>query len=933
MKKNTDGTEPCRVLDGLKDLFMVFSGGRVVYANGAATRLLGWTREQLLAKKVTELVAPPYDRTFSMRVKRLKAEGELFTRTAYRRRIGGPVTLNARYNISSISGRPCVLCVARQASKQDSRLDPGASGERYRRLIDGLRSEYFFFQHQPGRFFAYVSPSVKDVLGYTPEYFRRSYRRTLTSNPVNKGVISFTRGSVRGTQPKPYLVEARHKDGSIRWLEVANVPVRDEFGKVVSVEGIARDVTARVKSRQELDEYRKGLERLVEERSGELEAVFDRTPVLLLLLDKDLNVVRTNSPSRQGGLIGEVLRCVNARSGSCGLGRHCGSCPVRRAVSTTLRTGRPVNRSEAVLETAAGRKLYFLLSSSLIRKGGDVRLLLCCDDITLQKEAEASLRKAEEQRRLILSAAGDGIIGVDNNGEIMFMNEAAQAMLGWTMEELKGRNLHNVIHYKRPDGSPYPLEECPMFGAYTEKREMAAHDEMFWRRDGSGFYVRYSARPMFAGAEVNGAVVTFSDISERRRIETELRVNKERLQVYNAALTELGHGRKTATTDVDAAFREAAETAASALEADRVSVWLFNEDRSALVCRTMYDRASRSHSRGMALAAADYPSYFRLLEGERILVVDDAMSDFRVREFRDTYIRPNGVASLLEATIFSGDKTAGAICAERAGAPRPWGLDEQSLLGAVADFAALALSSAERARLESMKDFLTHTIVHDLKNPLSSIICAGEMLSAMKDKLPREQRDNLEILNAMAEEMRKMVSNILDINRIEEGKMPLRPDVFRPERLLKQAVESLKITVEHERKHIRLRASASAPAAYGDAGLLRRVLENLMANAIKFSPAGTDVEAGASASQGGGVEFYVRDHGPGIPEEYHERIFEKFVQLDDPSPRKWGGKGLGLAFCKLAVEAHGGSIRVESAPGKGSTFKFTLPPPRSARPE
>jgi NtrC-family two-component system sensor histidine kinase KinB len=248
------------------------------------------------------------------------------------------------------------------------------------------------------------------------------------------------------------------------------------------------------------------------------------------------------------------------------------------------------------------------------------------------------------------------------------------------------------------------------------------------------------------------------------------------------------------------------------------------------------------------------------------------------------------------------------------------------MIGALSDFAALAISSAERVKLEKMKDFLTHTIVHDLKNPLASVICAADLLSeGLRRKLSKEERESLDILMQQAEEMRRMISNILDINRMEEGKLKLNVSEFPAARLLEEAARTLKMAGGAENKRIRVRpVPRGLGPVRGDAELLRRVLENLLANALKFAPRGTVVETGAAAVPGG-AEFYVSDKGAGIPYEYHTRIFEKFVQLEDPGPRKWGGKGLGLAFCKQAVEAHGGRIRVESAPGEGSVFRFTVP--------
>ncbi|MCM2266343.1 MAG: PAS domain S-box protein [Elusimicrobiales bacterium] len=930
-RTRTDRGSETRILDSLKDLILVYGmDGRILYVNDTVCRTLGWERQFLLARSVADLVAAPYKKLLAERIKKLKTEGELTITTGYRRKNGGVFHAETRCDLTRMDGKPCVLCIARGIGHGEKALrELGEARARYRRLVEGLNGEYFFYQHDSKGVFTYVSPSIKNVLGYSQAKFLKHFTQYLSDNPLNKSVFLHTRESLKGNPQPPYRVETLHANGGRRWLEVFEIPVRDPSGRVVSIDGIAHDITAQVKNREELETYRSGLEKLVEERTAELKAVLDRTPVLIVLLDSRLRILRTNAPAQKGGLIGEVLRCVRARVGECGRGKACGSCQVRRAVVGTMNSGKPVSRLEAEMHTKNG-KAYFLLSTAVIETAGERQLLICLDDITQQKAAEESLRKSEGFRRLILSSVGDGIIGVDNRGKILFMNEAAESMLGWTLAELSGKNLHNVIHAKRPDGSPYPAEDCPMYAAYSGSKESVIQDEMLWRKDGTGFYVRYSARPMFSGGEASGAVITFSDMTERRLIETELRVTKERLRNHNAALTELGRGRAASGTDTKAAFREAVETAASALEADRVGLWLFNEDHSQLLCRSMYDKAVHAQADCPTLAAADYPAFFRLLERERMLVIDDARSDFRVRDLREGYIKPKNIASILCVAIASGQKVAGVLSAERFSRAAPWGPDEQSLLAAVADFAALAIASSEREKLAGMKDFLTHTIVHDLKNPLSSIIVAAQLLEEdFSAKMNPEQRETLRILNSLSLEMSGMVSNILDINRLEEGKMPLKAALFRPEKLLREAAAGLKMAAEQEKKKIRTRAASGLPELYGDMEMLRRVLDNLLMNAVKFAPPGTEIEAGASAGAEG-AEFFVRNLGPGIPPEYHARIFEKFVQIEDPSPRKWAGKGLGLAFCKLAVEAHGGRIWVESPEGRGVVFRFSIPFKRPA---
>ena len=133
-----------------------------------------------------------------------------------------------------------------------------------------------------------------------------------------------------------------------------------------------------------------------------------------------------------------------------------------------------------------------------------------------------AIRQSEEGKRLLLHAAGEGILGVDPTGRVTFVNPAALRMLGFAEEEMLGQSAHALIHHSRKDGSNYPVEDCPMYASYTKATENHVTDEFLWRKDGSGFPVEYSSMPIIRDGKVMGAVVTFKDITERKRAEEEL---------------------------------------------------------------------------------------------------------------------------------------------------------------------------------------------------------------------------------------------------------------------------------------------------------------------------------------------------------------------------------------------------------------------------
>ena len=165
--------------------------------------------------------------------------------------------------------------------------------------------------------------------------------------------------------------------------------------------------------------------------------------------------------------------------------------------------------------------------------GGETYYCGIIREITERKrmeEAQAEQVRLSTLQELILNSAGDGIYGIDVQGCTTFVNPAGARMLGWSKEELIGRPMHSTLHHSKADGTPYPAEECPVYAAVRGGRPYSVDEEVFWRKDGSCFPVEYISTPILEREAVVGAVVTFKDITDRKRMESALRESQERLQ-------------------------------------------------------------------------------------------------------------------------------------------------------------------------------------------------------------------------------------------------------------------------------------------------------------------------------------------------------------------------------------------------------------------
>jgi signal transduction histidine kinase len=249
-------------------------------------------------------------------------------------------------------------------------------------------------------------------------------------------------------------------------------------------------------------------------------------------------------------------------------------------------------------------------------------------------------------------------------------------------------------------------------------------------------------------------------------------------------------------------------------------------------------------------------------------------------------------------------------------------------------------SSFEKLKaLDVMKSNFLATVSHELRTPLTSIIGYAEMvMEGIGGKIPAGAKKHVELIVAKGEQLLELINSVLDMSKIESGRMELSIDRVALEEIVEDALNSVR--PQAQKKDVKLSSKVEgARDLLADKYKLRQILVNLLSNAVKFTPEAGRVKITARRTGGRGPEgrvvITVSDTGIGIPAEQQAKIFERFYQVDNSSTRQYGGTGLGLPIVRSFVEMHGGTIRVESEAGKGTTFVVEIPvtpPPRGSKP-
>jgi len=510
-------------------------------------------------------------------------------------------------------------------------------------------------------------------------------------------------------------------------------------------------------------------------------------------------------------------------------------------------------------------------------------------DITERKRMEAELEDSRRFLQSITDSMGEGVFSLDRNGFCTFLNPEAERLLGWSLEDLRGITLHDAVHYKDGQGRPVAGKDCTVLNTVRRGEIHRSETDHFVRRDGTIFPIAITAVPLREDGRIVGSVTVFQDITERQRMLTALQESEERLTV--------------------------------ALDASNTGLWDWNPVTDHAYFSDLWLGMLGYAPGELPGRGATWLELLHENDRDRVLAtLEDHVAgrapvyevEFRMRHKSGAWV---WIMSAGKVTDRDGD-----------GLPtRITGIHKDVTdRKRTEDELARAKEEADRANRQK-SDFLAN-MSHEIRTPMNAVIGLSHLM--MKTELTPRQRDYLDKIHASSRSLLGIINDILDFSKVEAGKLTIETIPFHIGDVLQEVATVVLPKVREKGLELIVDLHGGVPGTLvGDPLRLGQVILNLVSNAVKFTERGevaVTVGGRIGTADDYRLEVAVCDTGIGMSAEQAAALFRPFTQADSSTTRRFGGTGLGLAICRQLVELMGGSVSVESRPGEGSIFRFSI---------
>ena len=705
--------------------------------------------------------------------------------------------------------------------------------------------------------------------GPIPERWKEVHRRGLAGEVVRAESDLFERN-----------------DGIEQWIRWEVRPWHQPNGGIGGIVIFTEDITARKKAEEALQQS--------EER---FQAMVNGIPQLAWMAEADGHIFWYNE--RWFEYTGTTLEQME------GWGwqrvHHPDALPkVMERWTASLEDGNPFDM-EFPLRGADGRFRMFLTRILPLKnsEGRVVRWFGTNTDISELKKAEEALREREQRIRVLLGSTAEAIIGDDLEGNCTFCNPAALSVLGYEdQSSLLNRNLHTIMHHAHPDGTALSSEECELIQAVRAGHDYHSDEQYFWRKNGTCFPAECWCHPLFEDGKVTGSVLTFFDITDRKRAQEQVQENRARLGAALASMTDAviisdNNGRFLNFNDRFATYYRFGNKAECPQTLD---------DFGHLLDVFLPDGEP---------APREMWAVPRALRGE---TASNAEYGLRRKDTGETWVGSYSFGPIRdkEGSIVGSVVVARDITQQKANEREIRNLNEELEQRVTQRTAQLQAANKE---LEAF----TYSVSHDLRAPLRHISGFSKLLvEEFGSALPPDAHHYLNRIQDGTLRMGLLVDDLLNLGRV--GRQELHLQVAGLRSIVEEVIRDLQPECAGRQVEWKI---GTLPFVECDPGLLKQVFQNLLANALKFTkPRATPVIEVGQQDNSDPPTIYVRDNGVGFSMKYADKLFGVFQRLH--RQEDFEGTGVGLATVQRIVQKHGGRIWAEGALDKGATFYMTL---------